>query len=163
MIYILSGPIRTGKTTALKNWALERSDVDGLISPDDEESTRYFYEIKSRLSFHFEASSPASQPTIAIGRFHFLKAAFDRANRYLMQSAASQNSTFLIVDEVGKLELKGTGLHRAVVDLISPFEAASDRHLILVIRDTLLEEAINHYQISDYQVISKDQLTEIQS
>ncbi len=47
MIYILSGNIRTGKTTALFEWSENRNDIDGLLCPDDEFGKRYFLKIKT--------------------------------------------------------------------------------------------------------------------
>lgn len=42
MIYILSGEIRTGKTSALREWVRKRNDVDGLLCPDDANGKRFF-------------------------------------------------------------------------------------------------------------------------
>ena len=48
MIYILTGAIRTGKTTALLNWINNRNDVDGLLCPDNENGKRYFLKVKTK-------------------------------------------------------------------------------------------------------------------
>ncbi len=63
MIYILTGDIRTGKTTALLDWIKDRNDVDGLLCPDSENGMRYFLKVKSkeelfrRRSTHFNPGS----------------------------------------------------------------------------------------------------------
>ena len=54
MIYILTGDIRTGKTTALLEWCKNCDDVDGLLCPDNAEGKRYFLEIKSKNEFELE-------------------------------------------------------------------------------------------------------------
>lgn len=154
MIYILSGEIRTGKTSALKNWAAHRNDVDGLVCPDNAEGKRYFFELKSKTKFALEVETESANETISIGPFLFLKAAFDRANAFLKTLVRAENK-YLIIDELGKLELKDRGLDEAAKLLIPNFINHKEKHLIVVIRDTLLEDTIKHYTISNYQLITK--------
>jgi nucleoside-triphosphatase THEP1 len=159
LIFILTGPIRSGKTSALSDWILGREGVDGLLSPDNEHGQRYFYAIKAHASFPFEADSSTTESIIAIGRFHFLKTALDRANKYLLGCKNSEKLSYLILDELGKLELKNEGLHEAAKELIPQFQNSTHSHLILVIRDSLLEALIQKYEISHYTVIYKEQLS----
>ena len=160
MIYILSGPIRSGKTTALIDWINKRKDIDGILSPDNHLGQRYFLEVGSFQRFDFEVKSYVEEETISIGRFHFLKSAFNRVNAYLAHILNSENSKHIVVDEVGKLELKGKGLHDAVRQLISSQQFLRHRHLLLVIRESLLESVIQHYNITDYKVMTKETLSE---
>jgi nucleoside-triphosphatase THEP1 len=67
--------------------------------------------------------------------------------------------SYLILDELGKLELKNQGLHEAAKELIPQFKNSAHSHLILVIRDSLLEALIQKYKISHYTVIYKEQLS----
>ena len=161
MIYILSGPIRSGKTTALSRWASERNDVDGILSPDSDSGQRYFLEIKSLQHFDFETKAHSDEDSIRIGRFHFLKSAFNRANTYLIKTIDRKNSKIVVVDEVGKLELKGKGLHDSVRQLISHYQVLKDRHLLLVIRAALLDSVLQYYNITPYKVITKETLSEV--
>jgi nucleoside-triphosphatase THEP1 len=160
MIYILSGPIRSGKTTALSRWVNEKKDIDGILSPDNDFGQRYFLEIKSLQRFDFEAKFHSDEETICIGRFHFLKSAFNRANTYLINALNFKNTKFIVVDEVGKLELKGEGLHDSVCQLISHHQFIRDSHLLLVIRDSLLDSVIHYYNITQYNLITKESLSE---
>ena len=113
MIYILTGDIRTGKTTALHQWALYRDDVDGILSPDHHDK-RYFVKLKSQQQFALEVKNPSeSEAIIRVGRFHFLKHAFTEANSYILSVWEKRTYRYLIIDELGKLELKNTGLHHA--------------------------------------------------
>ena len=163
MIFILTGPIRSGKTTALRQWVENRTDTDGLLSPDDESGTRYFYEIKSDRKFLFEAERDSSEPIIEIGRFQFLKSAFDRANLILINAARDEKNIFIVADELGKLELKDQGLSESLLAIIPQFMVATHRHLVLVIRDGLLEAAIEHFGLTECQILNKNQLEEVLS
>ncbi|MFP4845087.1 nucleoside-triphosphatase [Winogradskyella sp. PE311] len=152
MIYILTGNIRTGKTTALLNWAENRNDVDGLLCPDNENGKRYFLKVKSLKNIQLEVENE-SEETIAIGRFNFLKSAFDEANKFLINLNFKKESRYIIIDELGKLELKNEGLHKATDYLISKHKNHSKQSLILVVRLSLLQEVLKHFQITNYKLL----------
>jgi len=154
MIYILRGDIRTGKTTALLEWCKNRDDVDGVLCPDNAEGKRYFLEVKSKNEFEFETELD-TEAIIEIGNFKFLKSAFEKANTYLLAVASENESQYLIIDELGKLELKGEGLHLSAERLIPNYETNENKHLILVVRDYLLEAILTHYSIEKYRILTK--------
>tara|TARA_R110002033_G_scaffold138722_1_gene177702 strand:+ start:82 stop:567 length:486 start_codon:yes stop_codon:yes gene_type:complete len=154
MIYILTGAIRTGKTTALLEWCKNRNDVDGLLCPDNAQGKRYFLEVKSKSEFELETELDI-ESIIEIGNFKFLKSAFEKANAYLLAVASENESQYLIIDELGKLELKKEGLHLSVERLILNYETNEKKHLILVVRDYLLEAVLTHYSIEKYRILTK--------
>ena len=162
MIYILTGDIRTGKTTALLDWIKDRDDVDGLLCPDSENGMRYFLKVKSKEEFQLEVEAEGGiEKTISIGPFNFLRSAFEEANTFLISKAKELDSHYLIIDELGKLELKNRGLHEAAELLVSVFSVNKKRHLIVVIRNNLLNEVLSHYSISKYTLLSKEELDSI--
>lgn len=159
MIYILTGAIRTGKTTTLLEWSEKRDDVDGLLCPDGENGKRDFLKVKSQEEFELEVEAlEKREEVIEIGSFKFLKAAFKKANDYLISIAFEARSQYIIMDEIGKLELKNEGLHLSAETLISKYMHDKQRHLILVVRDYLLEDILKHYVISKYSVLKKEGL-----
>jgi nucleoside-triphosphatase THEP1 len=160
MIYILTGDIRTGKTSALLNWINSRNDVDGLLCPDNEKGKRYFLKVKSQKKIELEVDLE-SEETISIGPYKFLKSAFDKANDFLILKAKEDKSDYLIIDELGKLELKNQGLHNAAKTLIPDFMYDDEKHLILVIRTNLLNEILGHYTILNFTLLQKEELDSI--
>lgn len=159
MIYILTGPVRTGKTTALLRRTAGRQDTDGVLCPDDDNGKRYIWLLKARQAYPLEAEeNTPDQDTIGVGRFRFLKSAFTEANNYLLSTAEAGTYKWLVIDELGKLELNDTGLHRAAKTLITSHENSANRHIILVVRDTLLHEIPVHYNFSRFQVVTKEEL-----
>ncbi|WP_179333547.1 nucleoside-triphosphatase [Winogradskyella costae] len=154
MIYILTGEIRSGKTSALLEWCKNRDDIDGLLCPDNARGKRYFLEVKSKNEFELETERE-TEAIIEIGNFKFLKSAFEKANSYLQSVASENESRYLIVDELGKLELKNEGLHPSARKLISNYETNENKHLILVVRDYLLEALLTHYSIEEYRILTK--------
>lgn len=159
MIYILTGDIRTGKTSALLDWINDRNDVDGLLCPDNEKGKRYFLKVKSKEEILLEVETEVIDQEVAtVGPFRFLKSAFKKGNDYLIAKGKEYKSQYLIIDEIGKLELKNEGLHWAVKTLIPNFMHKVDKHLIIVIRSTLLNDCIQHYNIENYTVLGEEEL-----
>lgn len=157
MIYILTGTIRSGKTSALMAWVSERNDVDGLLCPDDENGKRYFLKIKSKNKFELEVESELKK-TVKIGNFKFLKSAFDKGNEYLISKASKMQSKYVIIDEVGRLELRNEGLHHSTEILIPEYVNDENKYLILVVRDYLLDDILRNYSIKEYKILTKEDL-----
>lgn len=161
MIYILTGDIRSGKTTALLSWAKTRTDVDGLLCPDDKDGKRYFLKVRSKKEFQLETDpdyEASEKDIIKVGPFQFLKSAFKRANDFLVSFTSENESRYLIIDELGKLELRNKGLHVSAEILIPEFIADKKCHLIMVVRDYLVDGIVAHYRISEYQLLKKEDL-----
>ncbi len=129
---IVTGPIRTGKTTRLARWAEARGNVTGVLSPDGPDG-RIFVDLATGESIAMENPDP-DEPVQAIGRFRFRSAAFDWANARLL--AAANGPGTVIVDEVGPLELDGGGLRQGVAATL----ARPDGRTILVVRETLVDD-----------------------
>ncbi|MGJ8590946.1 MAG: nucleoside-triphosphatase [Aquaticitalea sp.] len=159
MIYILTGDIRTGKTTALMNWAKTRADVDGLLCPDGFNGKRYFFKLKNREHFVFEVDAEIEEEHIAIGNFKFLKSSFETANDYLLASSDSSDFKYFVLDELGKLELQNEGLHHSALKIIRLLQSNMKKHLILVVRSALLLKVIKHYHIQIYELVSIEDLS----
>lgn len=161
MIYILTGSIRTGKTTALLDWLKNREDVDGILCPDNESGSRYFLKLKNQESFPLEVDKNSNEEIITVGNFKFLKSSFQLASDYLISSGKENKAKYLIIDELGKLELHNKGLHEAAENLIHSYESDEKHHLILVVRQSLISEILQHYNIMSYQLIEKQDLTKL--
>ncbi len=157
MIYILTGAIRSGKTTALLHWSKSRNDVDGLLCPDDANGKRYFLKLKNNTIFKLEAEAE-TEAIVTIGNFKFLRSAFNEANDYLILEASKTERQYLIIDEIGKLELKNEGLHVSTKALISQFKSKNNTHLILVVRDYLLDAVLEHYGITECSILNTEDL-----
>ena len=157
MIYILTGAIRSGKTTALLHWSKSRNDVDGLLCPDDANGKRYFLKLKNKTIFKLEAEAE-TEAIVTIGNFKFLRSAFNEANDYLILEASKTERQYLIIDEIGKLELKNEGLNVSTKALISQFRSKNNTHLILVVRDYLLDAVMEHYGITECSILNTEDL-----
>lgn len=152
MIYIVSGKIESGKSSFLYNWIENKANIGGILCLKDKYNVRYIYDIKSKGNFIIQTNK-ADETTISVGRFHFLRSAFKRANTIIKAAVMNQNSGYIIVDELGKLELINKGLHDSARLVIEKTKENEKLHSILVIRTSLLESVLTHYNITNYQTL----------
>ena len=143
-IKIFTGPVHTGKTTRLFKYISDKQSVDGILSPIVNEK-RIIYHISSKTIKEFEVKN-SSENTITIGKYIFLNKSFDWANEQIIVGNNSNNE-ILIIDEIGKLELKSEGLHKSISAVLSNPLIKSE--LILVVRDYLFEEVISFYNLEN--------------
>lgn len=148
-VYLFSAPIRSGKTSALMHWASGREGVAGILCPDVD-GRRMLYDITTGAYHALEA--PEAQPglTTSVGRFHFWNEGFRQAREILMRGAQTR-AGWLIIDEVGKLELQGEGLAPAVSTLLNYYRQPGRGRLLLVVRDSLLDAARQYYQLPEHE------------
>jgi nucleoside-triphosphatase THEP1 len=143
-IRIVTGKIQSGKTTSLFRFANSQKSIDGILSPIVN-CKRRLYHISSKTVKDFEIDQ-SSEETISVGKYFFLKKSFKWANSKLLEGF-SKSPEWLIIDEIGKLELKGEGFHSATQKILMD-KINSNTKIILVIRDYLIEEALKYYNIA---------------
>ncbi|MCD4693120.1 MAG: nucleoside-triphosphatase [Calditrichales bacterium] len=152
-IYILSGPIKSGKTTRLTRWAASQKRVDGILAPVIE-GKRYLVHIASGQKYLLESDKDIQGNNILkIGKYVFLKSVFQWAREILI-NCRDKKLDWLIIDEIGRLELKGQGLEPAVSALLSQGFPNADTKILLVIREQLFETVLKYYNIEAKSVKS---------
>lgn len=147
MIYIVTGEVGSGKTTKIQNWLSNRTDVGGFISPDFN-GTRYLKNNQSKEVIRFQVRNQEDDQ-IEVGRFLFRKSAFRQAEEWAVQHLIEDKVSYILIDELGKLEVKGEGLATLIKKLVSQ----DLKHIILVIRDYLLDEAIQIFGLQKAKVV----------
>lgn len=149
-IVLFSREIRSGKTTELGLWLKKKPGLRALLMPD-RIGVRHFetYPINESWTAQWQASCMPLSDCLEIGRFRFSRQAFDRANAFL-QEQKNDFPTFLAVDEVGKLELKGEGLFLGLNPLIKVYHESEDHTLLLVVRQELWEEFLQFFLIKNF-------------
>jgi nucleoside-triphosphatase THEP1/ABC-type thiamin/hydroxymethylpyrimidine transport system permease subunit len=126
-VYILSAPIQSGKTTSLINWSANRNDVYGILTPVVN-GKRVFMNVNTKERFPMEAKE-GEREILTVGRFAFSKNNFERAIQ-IIRDDISKNG-WLIIDEIGPLELAGQGFHDVLLETLRSFNGK----LLLVVRD----------------------------
>lgn len=158
MIYILSGNIETGKTTSLLKWTEGRNDVLGILTPGNEDGIRCLLDVNTKEFFEMQTDSETAD--VIVGRYRFLKTAFETGNNIIKTALKNNKSGYIIIDELGKLELQSEGFHESASLAITETINNTNLHLILIIRTTLLLKVIEKYDITDYQSIMIEDLNQ---
>jgi nucleoside-triphosphatase THEP1 len=141
-VHIVLGPIQSGKTTTLLNWSLRRNDVRGILTPV-EDGKRMFVNVATKEKFAMESDEGETE-VLKVGRFIFSKEGFEKAVAVIRE--AKQLPGWLIIDEIGPMELRGEGFHDVLKEVLAT--SVEGRKIILVIRQGLEEKVISHFEIT---------------
>jgi nucleoside-triphosphatase len=139
--WIVTGPVRTGKTTALGRWLKQYDKAGGFLTPDGADGLRLFYDVGNDELLPFEVGDGALvEEIIEVGRFRFYKSAFDRGNDLLLQ-AERTDAEVIVLDEWGKLELRGKGFAKGAEYIVKKALIGSlAADLVVVVRDYLVDD-----------------------
>lgn len=143
-IWILAGPIGSGKTTRLDRWARAKPSARGILSPvvDGE---RHFLHLPDRERRDM-AAGPDEQAVYTTPRYRFSATAFHWAEDRLREDARL-HPDWLLIDEIGKLELRGEGFATCLRAFL---EQAVTENLLLVVRDNLVEAITGEFGIDAF-------------
>jgi nucleoside-triphosphatase THEP1 len=134
------------------NWVSGRTDCGGVLSPD-ENGLRQLYNIKDGNVTVWQKLEADLPTDVLVGRFVFEATAFDLAIEWLDQHLQDRETKYLLLDEVGPLELSGGGWDAWLQNAVSKI---GEKTLILVVREGLVEKVVERYGITNYEVVGKE-------
>ena len=141
-IHILTGEIKSGKTTRLMLWASSQKNIDGILQPVIE-GKRFIYHIGSKTLKQLEI---ADEPNaIQIGNYKFSGTVFSWSQNVIL-SCFQKHLDWLVIDEIGPLELEGKGLEPAISEIFKQVNNLNG-NVLCVVRNSILEEFIKHYNL----------------
>ncbi len=153
-IYIISGKTRSGKTTFLKSIVKDLKtsgkNIGGIIAHGiDREGERYGFEIEDvSTGQKILLSSRKEKPgSIQTGRFYFYPEGLAFGIKALSEFLEKRD--WLVIDEVGYLELKGQGWFEAI-------EKAMEQpglNMIWVVRKRILEEVLSQWPYFNFYIM----------
>lgn len=145
-IYVLTGEIQSGKTTALAEWASKKHGVYGIVSPFMF-GKKLLTDLRTGESKQLQVNaSERGGSVIHIGSYRFDKEVF-KWGRDMMLESIIYSPEWFIVDEVGPLEIRGEGLEPAFREILIRTELLPNSKLVIVIRKGLVETVLDHYRI----------------
>ena len=150
LVRLVTGPTHSGKTTRLLAWSQGRTDVRGVVAPDGPGGRRML-DLGSGEQVEMEGPG-LTEARLEIGPYRFRKAAFDWAGERLRAAAVDPEATFLVVDEIGPLELRGEGLASALDALAAEPDGPQ---WIVVVRESLLDPVAARFDLR-YAVFPPD-------
>lgn len=143
-IYILSGKTGIGKTTFLSKWIKDKS-ADGILAPIIM-GKRHLQHISSNQIKLLEVEKH-NKNTVSVGRYIFDENVFKWAREKLLESF-NANPDWLIIDEIGPLELNGKGLEPVASQIIKSNGNQNKIKMIFVVRENLIDSFLKHFKLN---------------
>jgi len=114
-----------------------------------------FYDLETRQIHPLQATGNKFKgELLQVGRFSFYLEAFKQA-RMSLRRTFLRRPGWLIIDEIGPLELAGRGFEPVVGRIIPWYQTQPHTEkLLLVIRDHLLESVLENYAIRTWRHFS---------
>lgn len=151
-IFILTGEIQTGKTSFLSGLIKLKPGAMGILTPVVNEQRRFF-DIGKEMFFDMEALSTGEK--LIIGKYHFSAKAFAKANDVLLDAAKEASTRYLVIDEIGPLEINyEEGFYHTLKLLLA---TQFNYCLLLVIRASMLNKAIALFGLHRAQVFTLEE------
>ena len=147
IVYILTAPIQTGKTSSLVNWSQNREDIYGILTPVVN-GKRMFLDISSGSYFEMEAAI-GEREVYEVGRFVFSKSSFQKAGRIIQDGI--NKKAWVVIDEVGPLELRGEGFFKILKEVLS--SQRTDQCTLLVVREGLVPKVKEAFNLREAIVV----------
>lgn len=147
-IKIVTGKVHTGKTTRLFAFANSHKSVDGILVPVINDK-RMIYHISSKELKQLEVDNNSNK-CISVGKYNFLNESFSWANKKLIDGF-SKNPEWIILDEIGKLELEKKGLFESADFILTNFRNTKT-NIIFVIRDYLLDAVLKSFNLNENEI-----------
>jgi nucleoside-triphosphatase THEP1 len=163
-IFIMTGSREQGKTTQLQKIIgfLKENEiaVGGIYSPrvmENNETIGYDIVDVTNNEREIFLRHPGDENLAKIGRFSVYPSGLQKGVDSLGASS-NLNNKIVIIDEAGLLELQDQGWAGSIQNLLNE----SDKHLLLVVRDSFVEKIIHKwnlrqchvYNISDYDYLA---------
>lgn len=147
MVYIISGPMNSGKTTRFieqYNKLIKDHKVGGFYTKklfkDDIIFGFDVVDLMSNKAYHMGNKQLCeSDNTHELGKYYIDLRTFD----WCKTKINDQDADIYMIDEVGLLELRDQGFHQILKDLIT-----SEVNLYITVRDKFVDSIIEHYKIS---------------
>jgi nucleoside-triphosphatase THEP1 len=150
-IFFISAPVHSGKTTRLLSWLNNKNNLYGILSPVID-GKRYLLNISSKEKRMLEVVGKEDQKdVITVGKYKFDKNVFEWGCKVIANSI-EENPEWIVIDEVGPLELGGEGLAKAVNKVFSHQNILVKTSLVLVVRDSLMTDFLNHYNLTENDI-----------
>ncbi|MBE0460023.1 MAG: DUF2478 domain-containing protein [Candidatus Aminicenantes bacterium] len=151
MLFILTGPLHSGKTTLLKNivQVLENKNmrIDGFLSQavnKNDDCIGYdLFDLKNKKSFPYMRKS-GKDKWIQSGSYFLIQKGLMQAKKIISRK---KDIDIFIVDEVGPLELSGKGLFPELEKLIREPVVP----LLIVVQSRILESFLSLFSLTSKQ------------
>lgn len=154
-VFIYTGEKGVGKSTYLQELFLQKPNVCGILQPRIN-GIKYLVDVVTGEDRKLELDNAMhNEKVVTIGNYIFSEETFLWGQQKLIEAIQSANR-LIIIDEIGPLELHGSGLEPVLAEIISK-AIALGKKLLLVVRPTLIEKVTARYRLSNPIIIEHGQ------
>ena len=156
-VVIITGGVKAGKTSFLRKVSEELNKsgklVCGFISPRIlDGNTTVGYSIQNVetgeiLPFLNEKKAELIDTSKSIGKY-FIDSDTEQKAKQILSDALLKGADIIIIDEVGRLELRGGGWCEELQELLQSNKAT----LVLSVRDSFVQPVIEYFKIDNVEV-----------
>lgn len=140
--------MRTGKTTRIMEWASSSEKIDGITSPLYM-NQKHLYNLKTGVMKNLENVSECDEEKIiSVGSYKFNPDVFEWGRKKLNEAVNTNNTKWLVIDEIGLLELNGKGLEPEVSTILKKRENYKF-DILLIVRESLVEDVMKKYNFTE--------------
>jgi len=150
-IFILTGATQSGKTTALRKWIIGKN-VNGILTPSVN-GRKMLYNIAEGEYLPFEMTGD-SQDTVSVNRYILSRESFLKANKIILSALQRDAVDWIVIDEIGPLELRGEGFCNALKILLNGAQCKA----LLVVRNLLIDDIITNFNLVNVKQITVNEL-----
>jgi len=150
------GPVHTGKTTRLSERIAKNPEhFCGILAPTDEKGNRYLQNIITgeRCLLDCDVDQPEA---VAVGPYTFSIDVFRWGNSVINEHHEKYPNRKLVIDEIGKLELRNSGLYPSCWSTLKERQHLNQQAIIIV-RDSL-EKQVQHRMTYSTFILETDRL-----
>lgn len=148
-LLIYTGPVKSGKSSRLYSVFKDRENTAGILSLVIK-NKKYLYSIRKKETKLLEIEGRIKETEIImIGKYKFDKTIFEWG-RNILRDDLKFNPELLIIDEIGPLELAGSGLAPVAFEIIEK-SLESKQKVLVVVRDTLVNKFLEHVAMKESQ------------
>jgi nucleoside-triphosphatase THEP1 len=149
-LLIYTGPIQSGKSSRLFEFYKNKKNVAGILSIVID-NKKHLYSLRTKGQKLLEVNvKENNKNTISIGKYVFYKNIFKWA-REILKNDLKTNPDLIIIDEIGLLELAGTGLAPVAFEIINN-SLKSRQKVAVVVRDTLVKRFLKKFALKETEV-----------
>jgi len=148
-IYIVTGKIKSGKSTFVEKWIRSKSNVAGIIQPVIN-GERFIKNISSN-NYKKLTTNIINSTTIKIGKYLFDSETFNWA-KVQLNIAVKTKPEWLVIDEFGILELDGKGLEPEFTNILKRIKKQNHTKLLVMVRENLLDQFLDKYKLKNDEV-----------
>ncbi len=137
--YVLTGGIKTGKSTSILDWTKKKENVGGIVQLQDG-SKRFIVDVSKREKR--ELTSANIENSIRVGKYYFGNDSIEWGKE-ILSAAVKRKAKFLIFDEYGISEFENRCFEPEISEIFKKIVGENlSINCIIVVREKLLKQFI---------------------